>query len=246
MKSSEQQVCTEENKNLTTHIPFDKGGKENSQKRKAAIFDIDGTLIKKMSSERLFFKYLLFKRIVTSKDILRYFKVSLNRFFNLQGLQLKKNKYYLKGKKTDVIFKFAKDFFNEKLSPHISTEALREINSLKDKGYMIILLSGTLNPLVECFKNYCNADLGIGTKLAIDNGVITGEINGLHVYNKGKANLVNILAKRYNIDLNNSYAYANQYTDIKHMQLLGYPVAVNASLLLRLYAKKNNWCTTKF
>jgi HAD superfamily hydrolase (TIGR01490 family) len=219
---------------------------EDFQKRKVAFIDIDGTLIRKMSSERLFFKYLVYKRIVTPRDIFRYLKVSLNRFINLEGLQLKKNKYYLKGKNVDAIFKFARDFFNEKISPHISKEALREINSLRNKGYTIILLSGTLSFLVDCFKNHCNADLGIGTKLVSDNGVFTGEISGIYAYGKGKADIVKRLEKKYNIDLNNSYAYANQYIDVKHMRLMGYPIAVNASKRLHLYAKKNNWCITKF
>jgi phosphoserine phosphatase len=54
------------------------------------------------------------------------------------------------------------------------------------------------------------------------------------------------LEKKYNIDLNSSYAYANHYADVKHMRLIGYPIAVNAGTRLHLYAKKNNWCITKF
>ncbi|ODS34411.1 MAG: hydrolase [Candidatus Scalindua rubra] len=177
---------------------------------------------------------------------MRLVKVSLYRLLNLNNLQVRKNKHYLKGKKVDVIVKAAKDFFNEKLSPLISTKALREINSLKDKCYMIVFLSGTLNPFVECFKDYCKADLGIGTYLESENGVFTGEIKGTYAYNKGKADIVKKLAKEYNIDLNNSYAYANQYIDVKFMRLTGFPIAVNASPMLRLYAKKKHWCIKEF
>ncbi len=93
-----QQVDGEENEKLN---PFneDKGKEEDFQRKRAAIFDIDGTLIKNMSSERLFFKYLVYKRIVTPRDILRYLKVSLNRFINLEGLQLKKTNITLRGKR---------------------------------------------------------------------------------------------------------------------------------------------------
>lgn len=216
------------------------------QKKKAAFVDIDGTLIRNMSSERLFFRYLIYKGIVTPRDILRYLKVSLNRFVNLKGLQLRKNKHYLKGKKVDFIFEIAKNFFNEKISSHISKEALREIDNLRDRGYTIILLSGTPSFLVDCFKKHCNVDLGIGTTLVSENGVFTGEISGIYAYGKGKADIVKILERKYNIDLNNSYAYANKYADVKHMRLIGYPIAVNASTRLHLYAKKNNWCITKF
>ena len=213
--------------------------------RKVAIFDIDGTLIK-VSSERQFFKYLIAEKIVTTKDILRVVKVSVYRILNLNNLQVRKNKHYLKGKKVDVIVKVAKTFFNEKLSPLISPKALEEIRCLKEKGYMIILLSGTLIPFVECFKDYCKADVGIGTHLESENGTLTGEMQGTYAYNNGKVDIVKKLAKEYNIDLSNSYSYANQYIDVKFMRLTGFPVAVNASPLLRLYARKNNWCMATF
>ncbi len=119
--------------------------------RKVAIFDIDGTLIK-VSSERQFFKYLIAEKIVTTKDILRVVKVSLYRILNLNNLQVRKNKHYLKGKKVDVIVKAAKTFFNERLSPLISPKALEEIRCIKEKGYMVILLSGTLIPLLNVLK----------------------------------------------------------------------------------------------
>lgn len=213
--------------------------------RKVAIFDIDGTLIN-VSSERRFFKYLISEKIVTTKDILRVVKVSLYRILNLKNLQVRKNKHYLKGKEVGVIVEAAKTFFNERLSPLISTKALEEIKGLKEKGYMIILLSGTLIPFVECFKDYCNADMGIGTHLESEDGILTGEMNGTYAYNNGKADIVKKLAKEYNIDLNNSYSYANQYIDVKFMRLTGFPVAVNASPMLRLYARKNNLCMATF
>ncbi|MBL1168678.1 MAG: hypothetical protein DYG83_06925 [Candidatus Brocadia sp. AMX2] len=48
--------------------------------KKAAIFDINGTIIKDISSERVFFRYLIEKGIIASKDLLRF----TNMF--LQGL----------------------------------------------------------------------------------------------------------------------------------------------------------------
>ena len=233
MKHSDRQITTEDNNG-------------HSQKKKVAFIDIDGTLIRKMSSERLFCKYLVSKRVITLKDLYRYLKESFKRFLILKGLQFKKNKYYLTGKKIDDILESAKKFFNEKLSPHIPDKFLQEINNLKEKGYMIILLSGTLDPLVECFKNFCKADLGIGTQLVSDNGIITGEIDGTFAYRKGKAVIVKKLQEIYDIDMDRSYAYANQYADVKHMRLVGYPIAVNAGPMLRLYAKINKWYMTNF
>lgn len=215
--------------------------------KKAAIFDIDGTIIKNISSERVFFRYLIEKKVITSKDLLRLARVFLNKLFCLKGIYVRKNKYYLKDREYERIVSIINDCFHERISPFISKTALEEINALKNNGYLIILLSGTLSPLVDCFRSYCNADLGIGTGIATDkNGIITGEIAGIHSYSGGKAKIMDDLVIKYDIDLSSSHAYANQYLDVKFMRMVGYPVAVNASPMLRLYAKINRWKIVEF
>lgn len=215
--------------------------------KKAAIFDIDGTIIKDISSERVFFRYLIEKGIITSKDLLRFANMFLNNLLQFKGLYVRRNKYYLKNKEYERIVSDINECFKKRISPHISAVALEEISKLKEAGYMIILLSGTLSPFVECFKKYCNADIGVGTRLAVDDeGIITGEIDGIHSYSSGKTRIVTRLVAEHNIDLSSSYAYANQYVDVKFMRMVGYPVAVNASTMLRVYAKLNRWKIVEF
>lgn len=220
---------------------------ESNTVKRAAIFDIDGTILRNISSERVFFRYLIEKGIVTSKDLLRFANVFLNNLLRFKGLYVRKNKYYLKNKEYEKIVSDINECFKKRISPHISVTAIEEINALKDAGYLIILLSGTLSPFVECFRKYCNADIGVGTSLATDEeGIITGEIDGIHSYSSGKAKIVKRLVAEHNIDLSSSYAYANQYLDVKFMRMVGHPVAVNASPLLRLYAKVNRWKMVEF
>lgn len=215
--------------------------------KKAAIFDIDGTILRNISSERVFFRYLLHKRIVTTKDLLRFANVFTRNLLQLKGLYLRKNKYYLKNKEYEHVVSEMKECFKRHISSHISETALKEIGILRNAGYLIILLSGTLSPLVECFKIYCDADIGVGTCLAIDNeGKITGEIDGIHSYSGGKVKAVNQLVAEHNIDLSSSYAYANQYLDVKFMRMVGHPIAVNASPMLRLYANIKRWKIIEF
>jgi len=214
--------------------------------KKAAIFDIDGTIIKNISSERVFFRFLFKRKIVTSKDLLRLAGIFVSKLFSLKGLYFRKNKYYLKNKEYDKIVSNINECFENAILPHISKTAIEEIQRLRNEGYLIILVSGTLEPIVDCFKKYCNADIGVGTNLCIKDGLITGEIDGIHSYNQGKVKVIEQLAKKYNIDLSSSTAYANQYSDIKFMRLFGNPVAVNATPLLRWYANVNRWKRIEF
>lgn len=215
--------------------------------KKAAIFDIDGTIIRNVSSERVFFRYLLARGEVTFRDILRFALMFIVKILQFKGIYLRKNKYYLKNKEYGKVVSGINVCFHEQIASHISPHALHEIDRLKKAGYLIVLLSGTLSPLVERFREYCNADVGVGTGLAVDKeGKITGEVDGIHSYSGGKVKAVNRLVVEYGIDLSSSYAFANQYIDVKFMRMVGYPVAVNASLMLRLYAAVKRWKVIKF
>ena len=92
--------------------------------KKAAIFDIDGTILKNISSERILFRYLMKKGVVTSKDLLRFTHVFLNNLLRFKGLYVRKNKYYLKNKEYEKLVSDIYECFKEQISPHISAAAL--------------------------------------------------------------------------------------------------------------------------
>ena len=213
---------------------------------KVAIFDIDGTLIKDISSERVFFRYLLRNKIVTFKDLLRYAGLFLIKLLLFKGVYLRRNKSYIKGKRYDLLVTEARKCFEQELLPYISKLGIDEINQLKQDGYKIILLTGTLDPLMECFKSYCGADDGIGTSLEMADGNITGRIDGIYAYHIGKADIVKKLSENGGIDLANSYAFANESIDVDFMELVGKPVAVNPDPLLNEHALKEGWRIVEF
>ncbi|MGR3319964.1 MAG: HAD family hydrolase [Candidatus Anammoxibacter sp.] len=213
---------------------------------KVAIFDIDGTLIKGISSERVFFRYLLAKKIIKYRDLLRFAWVLIKKLFSFKGIYARKNKFHLKGKSYELLAAEARKCFDEKISRYISSDGIAELKRLKQNGYKIILLTGTLDPIMECFKAYCNADEGIGTTLKTADGIVVGEIDGLYAYHTAKAEIVQKLAQGGNIDLSKSYAFANEVIDIDFMQLVGTPVAVNPDPSLKEHAEKNNWKVVEF
>lgn len=208
---------------------------------KAAIFDLDNTLLRCRSSERMFFKYLILHRIITVRDLLRMAAAFFGRLLRLQDIYIRENKFYLKGKNVEVVKDAAARFFRERLASLISSDAMKELEQKKKEGYMIILLSGTLSFLLEHFKGHCGADLAMGNSLASLNGHFTGEPEALRPYGHGKAIALKKLAEEKGIDLSESYAYADLYKDIHHMRLVGNPVAVNARGRFLRYAKSNNW-----
>src|SRR5574337_1790613 len=96
---------------------------ESNTVKKAAIFDIDGTILRNISSERVFFRYLIEKGIVTSKDLLQFANMFLNNLLRFKGLYVRKNKYYLKNKEYEKIVSNINECFKKRISPYISTVA---------------------------------------------------------------------------------------------------------------------------
>ena len=222
------------------------GNSQCGNMEKVAIFDIDGTLIKDISSERVFFRYLLRNKIVTFKDLLRYAGLFLKKLLLFKGVYLRRNKSYIKGKRYELLVVEARKCFEKELSPYISKLGTDEINRLKQNGFKIILLTGTLDPIMECFKAFCGADEGIGTSLETEDGNITGKIDGIYAYHIGKADIVRKLSENGKIDFANSYAFANESIDVDFMKLVGNPVAVNPDPLLKEHALKEDWRIVEF
>ena len=48
-------------------------------------------------------------------------------------------------------------------------------------------------------------------------------------------------AKKHKINLKQSYAYADSFTDKEVMELVGHPIAVNPDKRLKKYAKEKGW-----
>ena len=214
--------------------------------KKAAIFDLDNTLLKCRSSERSFFKYLVTHRIITIEDLFRFATAFLGRLFGLKGIYVRENKFHLKGKDEEVVKNASAIFFKESLAPLISPEALKELKQKKQDGYTIILLSATLGFLLKHFKDHCGADIAVGATLASQNGRFTGKLEGILPYGRGKEIVLKKLAEEQEIDLSESFAYADRYADTHHIKHVGHPVAVNARGRFLRYAKKNNWRVTNF
>lgn len=207
--------------------------------KRAAIFDVDRTLIKG-STERIFIRYLLKKRVLRPKELVETFTSAIRLNKTYTG-PLKRNKLYLKGKAVDSIKALAESCFKEEILPYLSPTAVELIEFHKRRHDLTVLLTGSLELLTEPLQVYLGVDRLIATRLGRVNGVFTGTIEGLHPYGINKLELIRGLAKKEGILLNESYAYGDRYADRMVLNAVGYPVAVNPDPFLWLLAKRKGW-----
>lgn len=215
-------------------------------KRRAAFFDLDRTLIPHKSSEFMFVRYLVSINVINAADILRAFFFGLAGITGGWGQAVVRNKYYFRGKKSDEIENYAKKYFHDKIDSLVSGEAIKKINEHRAAGDLLLMISGAPYFIVNEISAHLGFDNFKGTDLEREGNVFTGKIGGVHPYGPSKAKILEYFKEKYSIDLSLSSAYADHFSDRFMLEMTGNPNAVNPDRKLREYALKHKWKIINF
>ena len=206
-------------------------------RKTCAIFDLDGTLIRK-SSEQVFLKHLLSQGEIPISNLLTW----TSHFLKVKSYTVaKSNKIHLRGLKQRNLIKLAHECFDNSLRASIVPRISTLIRTHRNEGRSVIIMSGSLSFLVELFHNHFQTDFMVADELEVTDGRFTGNRVGLRPYAENKAALAKELATTHGFDLNASYAYGNHHSDVYKLELFGNPVAVNPDRELRRIATERNW-----
>lgn len=206
-------------------------------KKTCAIFDLDGTLIRR-SSERVFLKHLLSQGEIPLSNLFAW----VSHFLKVGSYsEAKSNKIHLRGLEQRHLCQLARDCFVNSLRASITPRISTLIETHRNEGRTVIIMSGSLTFLVELFHKHFQTDLMVADELEVADGKFTGNRVGLHPYAQNKAALAKELAATHGFDLSASYAYGNHHSDVYKLELFGNPVAVNPDRELRRIATERSW-----
>ena len=206
----------------------------------AAIFDVDGTLMRG-GTERLFFRYLVRTGRLTPGRVLAF----LGRLVASPQSRYR-NKTYLTGMAAQETASLGHRCFQEVILPRLHSRALACVRAHQGRGQRIVLLTGSLAFLVVPLQEFLGADHLIATELAQRHGRFTGDIQGRHPRGENKRLLLEELARQQDLDLSCSFAYGDHQEDIPVLECVGRPVAVNPSRLLKRVARERGWSIQYF
>lgn len=151
------------------------------------------------------------------------------------------NKMHYRGKTVHRLSRLAHDYFAARI-PEIVPAAMRSrIDGHKRDGERLFLLSGSLGFIVEAFAGTLGFDDHAGSLLELENGTITGRIDGVYPRGEGKVRLLLDFIAKYNLDLQHSTIYGNSYSDRFILEKAGTPVAVNPDKNLLGLAREKGW-----
>ncbi len=225
-------------------------GSEGDQRRAAAFFDLDKTVIAKSSTlafSRPFYKAgLLNKRTLLKAGVAQ----AVYMMVGADHDQLEKVRGQLmhltRGWDAGQIRQLVRETVDEVVAPLVFAEALAIIDEHRREGRRVVIISASPDEVVKPLARYLGADHVIATRSQVDEqGRYTGEID-FYAYGPGKAQAITDLAAEWNLDLSLCYAYSDSFTDLPMMEAVGHPVAVNPDKELREAAEERGWPIMQF
>ena len=205
---------------------------------KAAIFDLDGTLLPGTSAEREFIRFALTTGKQTAPGAILAF---LSWIVRIPTRGIQSNKTYFGGVEMDLLAETAETFCSQQLTHHIPVQAQRLIAAHRTAEDCLGIVSGAPEILIAPLKDLLELDFVVGTKLACEQGRLTGDLDGPRVSGSEKVRQSEEVACACEFDLRESTAYGNAFDDRFLLAAVARPVAVNPDGRLARLARKKGW-----
>jgi HAD superfamily hydrolase (TIGR01490 family) len=212
--------------------------------RAAAFFDLDKTVIAKSSAlafGRPFYHGGLINRRHVLKSSYAQFMFLVN---GADADQMERMRAYLTalctGWDVEQVSEIVAETLHELIDPIIYEEAATLIEAHQAAGRDVVLVSSSGAEVVEPIAALLGVDHAIATRMRVEDGKYTGEIE-FYAYGPHKAEAMRELAARVGYDLADSYAYSDSITDVPMLEAVGHPTVVNPDRALRRLAATNEW-----
>jgi HAD superfamily hydrolase (TIGR01490 family) len=217
--------------------------------RSAAFFDLDKTIIAR-SSTFAFSKPFYAGGLITRSAVLRSaYAHFLFLFGGADHDQMERLRAYLSDLVTGWDVQQVRDIVAETLEELIQPLVFREATALIAEhhaaGRDVVIVSSSGAEVVEPIGAMLGADRVVATRMVVDAGRYTGEIE-FYAYGENKAAAIRELAEREGYDLADCFAYSDSMTDLPMLAEVGHPTAVNPDRSLRREATARGWPVVDF
>lgn len=213
-----------------------------------AFFDLDGTLVAG------------FTGVVMTQDRLRRRQMSVGEFIGMVqaglNLQLGRSEFehligkgarMLRGNSVADVDELAERLFVQKIVGRIYPEMREIVRAHLARGHTVVLSSSALTVQVEPVARFLGIHNVLSNKFETDDdGLITGEVQRPIIWGPGKARAVQEFAAANDVDLSQSYFYADGDEDVALMYLVGNPRPTNPAGKMASVAKKRGWPILRF
>lgn len=211
--------------------------------KRAAFFDIDGTLVS-CQTQRVLTRVMREEKLLTplqTLQILSWFfiyKLGLIR----QSIELRRKFYRVLASRPkeaiDEIFFRAVSRIKESF---ICREMKAIVNNHRKEGDLLFAISASLSNLCLPICEEFEIEKCYATRLSCENGRYTGVWEGEILEGQKKVHLMHQLAAKYRFNLSDCTGYADSFSDLQMLLAVGTPVVVSPDCRLKKYALRQCW-----
>jgi len=212
-----------------------------STSRSAAVFDLDGTLVRGTSAERLLLPWLVRRRVIGWAQLGRALARLVSSPVRGRTVAVRRNKRWLAGVPVEQVLGCLQEFLDERLAPRLCPRVLARLGELRQAGARTWLLTGAPAFVARAVAERLGMDGWVGTALAVRDGRFTGEIAGRHMFGEVKRDALLEIAAAHALDLGSSWGFADHGSDVAFLECFGRAVAVAPDRRLRKVALARGW-----
>lgn len=217
-----------------------------------AIFDLDRTLIN-CDSDNEWPKYLLKKGLIDQSFVdferNKYYQDYINGCLNIDEF-LKFQLAPLGRFSRAELDKMHNEYLHEFILPHITMMAKMLVQSHRDAGDELLLLSATNEFIITPIAHVFGIENVIGVQLETDsNGNYTGAYVGTPSFKEGKVTRLHQWLQSRGLIMSSYekiYFYSDSHNDLPLLKEVSDPVAVNPDDKLNSYAQQHGWPVLNF
>lgn len=215
----------------------------NGNRNNIVFFDVDNTILEGYT-QKYFIQYLFrIKEVNVIVLFLSYIWFLFYKLHIVTNIEKAINFYisFLRGWDKNRLYSLVDNFFEICIRKKIYNEAIKLINDYKINGFSVILISTSLEPIVNKLANYLKIDKYISSELEIKDGIYTGKIKGRAVVGDEKLRLAKNLLENYDKKDVKTYFYSDHFSDESLLSFVDIPIVVNPDKVLYNKAKSRGW-----
>lgn len=210
--------------------------------RRAAFFDLDGTLLTANSAalwvrrERRLGR--LSKRQVARAVV--YFAAYRLGVLDIEAA-LGEAARSVAGEREDDLRTATRAWWASEVATRAAPGGFEVIARHRAAGDRLVLLTSSSAYASECAVEQFGLDAFLSTRFVIAGGRLTGAVHTPCCYGPGKVAAAEAFARREDVDLAASAFYTDSYTDLPMLARVGRPYAVHPDPRLRWEARRRGW-----
>ncbi|BDB41554.1 MULTISPECIES: HAD-IB family hydrolase/lysophospholipid acyltransferase family protein [Mycobacterium] len=213
-----------------------------------AFFDLDGTLVAGFTAVILTQERLR-RRDMGVGELLSMVQGALNHSLGRIEFEdlISKASMALAGRLLSDLDEIGERLFNQRIESRIYPEMRELVRAHVARGHTVVLSSSALTIQVNPVARFLGITNTLTNKFeTTEDGILTGGVLKPILWGPGKAAAVQRFAAEHDIDLKESYFYADGDEDVALMYLVGNPRPTNPEGKMAAVAKKRGWPILKF